>query len=362
MGVTAGPRGHRLVDALSHAGASVSSAPTFETVAATPARLRVETDALLDREPAWLAVSTEDGLRCWLEAAGPLRGSVIHLLGEVDVAARSAAVARAVSSVGGRTSVAAVSGRGAELARLIADRGPRGATVGVQADGGGSPALVGPLSAAGHDVVSVRPHRWRPPTDPGPARRLVGQLVSGDIEVVTFTAPPAVAGLFEAAADLGHQSALVSALAGRTAVAAIGPVTAEAVEAHGARVTICPAQPTVDALVAAVALWRVMPGAHAPVTLDPSVRTVRRGAHRVSLSEREFALLASLSRRSGVVCPTPVLLREVWGHGDRRRLEVLVSRLRSRLATLDLSITVVPKRGYRLETLSAVASQSEPDL
>jgi uroporphyrinogen-III synthase len=221
--------------------------------------------------------------------------------------------------------------------------------VAVQVDGGGSPALVGPLAAAGFDLRVVRPHRWAPPPDAGPVRRLVLQLVGADLDLVAFTSAPGVDGLFEAAADLGRADALCEALGQATAVAAIGPVTAEALEAKGVRVTVCPAQPTAEALVAAVAAWRMLPVAPTPMALDPAGRAVRRDGRCVPLTDLEFSLLASLSRRPGLVCPTPVLLREVWGHGDRRRLEVLVSRLRSRLTPLDLSITAVPKRGYRLE-------------
>jgi len=77
----------------------------------------------------------------------------------------------------------------------------------------------------------------------------------------------------------------------------------------------------------------------------------------VQLSDLQFALVASLARRPGVVCPPTVLMREVWGEaGDRRRLEVLASRLRSRVAPVGLFIASVPKRGYRLE-VAGVGSQ-----
>jgi uroporphyrinogen-III synthase len=348
VGVAAGRRGQRLVDGLRRAGAHVASASTFEAVAATSARVRAETGAVLERSPAGIAVTTAEGLGWWVDAAGPLRADLLSLLSAAGVTARGAGTTRALAAVGVPTAVTAASGRGTEVARLLMDRASPGATLAVQVDGGGSPALVGWLVGAGYDVPVVRPHRWRPPADGGPARRLVRQLVAGDLDLVAFTAAPAVDGLFEAAADLGRDGALAEAL-GAAAVAAMGPVTAEALEARGVRVTVCPAQPTVEALVAAVATWRMLPVAATPLALDPAGRAVRRDGRCVPLTDLEFSLLASLSRRPGLVCPTPVLLREVWGQGDRRRLEVLVSRLRSRLTPLDLSITAVPKRGYRLE-------------
>jgi len=85
----------------------------------------------------------------------------------------------------------------------------------------------------------------------------------------------------------------------------------------------------------------------------------------------QFALLASLARRPGLTCPTSVLLREVWGEGvssgaaARRRLEVLASRLRGRLVSIEVHLATVPKRGYRLELTaqaSAALSDGAPDL
>ena len=91
----------------------------------------------------------------------------------------------------------------------------------------------------------------------------------------------------------------------------------------------------------------------------------------VELSDLQFALLASLARRPGLTCPTSVLLREVWGEGvssgaaARRRLEVLASRLRGRLVSIEVHLATVPKRGYRLELTaqaSAALSDGAPDL
>ncbi|HMC79692.1 MAG TPA: winged helix-turn-helix domain-containing protein, partial [Acidimicrobiia bacterium] len=92
-----------------------------------------------------------------------------------------------------------------------------------------------------------------------------------------------------------------------------------------------------------------------PLVLDPLTRTVTGPGGAVELSDLQFTLLASMARRPGMTCPTSVLLREVWGEGvssgaaARRRLEVLASRLRARLVSIDVNIAPVPKRGYRLE-------------
>lgn len=350
VGVTANrARGESLADTLRKAGATVSWGPTVDVVATPTARVRAETAAVLRAEPTWVAVTTVDGVRAWVDAAGPVRAGLVGLLASGRVAARGAGVAQAVTEVGGRVGPVAASGRGGELARLVTRETGPGGTVAVQVDGGGSPAVVDHLLATGVEVVTVRPQRWAPPADLGPASELVGQLTAGDLDLITFTSPADVDGLLEVAADKGRAREVAATLGATVAVAAVGPVTAEALEARGIRVAVCPSQPTVHALASAVAVWRAVPVEGASLALDPVSRSACRGKERVALSNLEFALLASLSRRVGRTCPTAVLLQEVWGDGDRRRLEVLVSRLRSRLAPLGLEITAVPKRGYRLE-------------
>ena len=71
---------------------------------------------------------------------------------------------------------------------------------------------------------------------------------------------------------------------------------------------------------------------------------------RVWLSPREFALCAALVNSDGAVCSHAALIGAVWGDdGTRRRLEVLTSRLRSRLRPIGIDVVGVHKRGYRLD-------------
>jgi DNA-binding winged helix-turn-helix (wHTH) protein len=177
--------------------------------------------------------------------------------------------------------------------------------------------------------------------------------------------------VFAAAAGLGIEPAVEAALTGtgggrRIFVAAIGPVTAEALEGRGIGVGICPLQPRMAALAAALAALPFAfssSGRPEPLLLDAASRTVTGPAGAVELTDLQFALVASLARRPGMTCPTGVLLREVWGAGlssdpaGRRRLEVLASRLRSRLAAIGVSVASVPKRGYRLESAETAAAR-----
>src|SRR5205085_5731628 len=208
--------------------------------------------------------------------------------------------------------------------------------VAVVVDGSGSPGVVAELEAAGLAVDVVAPYGWTlpaaPVSGPGgcvPAGDLLRALCAGEIDIMAFTSPPAVDGLFAVAAALGLETTVRDALAGagaragagpgrRVLVAAIGPATAESLEERQIGVGVCPLQPRMAALAGALAAaplgFRSF-GRPEPLVLDPRTRTVTGPGGAVELSDLQFALLASMARRPGMTCPTSVLLREVWGEG-----------------------------------------------
>jgi uroporphyrinogen-III synthase len=380
--VTAGRRGEELVEALTRLGARVVWGPTVEVVPAPAITVPRQTAAVLAARPEWVLVTTAEGLSRWVDSARDLRPKVLELLQGAKVAARGAKATAACRDHGVGTVLTSPTERGVDLARLVVDLAAVGDRVTVVADGSGSAAVVAELEGGGLAVDVVAPYRWTVPASAGPvpercvpAGDLVRALCAGEIDAMAFTSPPAVDGLFAVAAALGVEAALHEALAGaggrpRVLVAAIGPATAEALEERGVGVGVCPLQPRIPALASALAAAPIgfrSFGRAEPLVLDPRSRTVTGPGGAVELSDLQFALLASMSRRPGMTCPTSVLLREVWGEGAssgaaaRRRLEVLASRLRARLVSIEVNVATVPKRGYRLELdLSSVSAEAPP--
>lgn len=376
IGVTAGRRGEELVGALTRLGARVVWGPTVGVVPATGSALERQTAAVLAARPAWVVVTTAEGLDRWLAGAGPHRPAVVAALAGAGVAARGAKAAAACRRHGLPSVLTSPAERGVELARLVAARARPGDRVTVLGDGNGSPAVRAELAAAGLAVDVVAPYRWTVPAATGPeaggcvpAGDLLRELCAGELDAMAFTSPPAVDGLFAVAAALDIEPAVQAALAGtgdgrRILVAAIGPATAEALEERAVGVGVCPLQPRMAALAGALAAAPLGfssfdgPGR---LTLDARTRTVTGPAGAVAVSDLQYALVASMARRPGMTCPTGVLLREVWGAGvssaaGRRRLEVLASRLRRRLAAIGVNLVTVPKRGYRLEPAAPAAA------
>ena len=84
------------------------------------------------------------------------------------------------------------------------------------------------------------------------------------------------------------------------------------------------------------------------VRLDLQRRRAKVGDREVSLSEREFGLLAHLMRRAGAVCGRDELLHDVWGidfDPGSNVVDVYVGRLRGKLRSTS-QIETVRSVGY----------------
>ena len=133
---------------------------------------------------------------------------------------------------------AIIGGAAVEGARVLLPRGDIGRDV-----------IATALRNAGVDVTEVVAYRTVPTGQPGDDDPDVyGMLLEGRIDVVTFTSASAVRSFVD---TYGAEEA--PDVLSRTAVATIGPVTAEAAAARGIRVTIQPSVFTIPALVDAIA-------------------------------------------------------------------------------------------------------------
>src|SRR5579885_2382145 len=128
--------------------------------------------------------------------------------------------------------------------------------VGLQVYGGASPALDrlrDGLRNLGARVQEVAPYRWEGPTDLGPVRALIDGCLSRQIDALALLSASHVDGMFAVADEDGRGEALRAALNDpRMIVAAIGPVTARAVEERGIRVDVLPEHPKMGHLVKAL--------------------------------------------------------------------------------------------------------------
>ncbi len=97
--------------------------------------------------------------------------------------------------------------------------------------------------------------------------------------------------------------------------------------------------------------------AHGPLRLDTAARTATLGGRPLSLTAREFDLLAFLMRHPGQVFTREQLLDNVWGYtfaSDMSTVTVHIRRLREKIEadpSNPTMLTTVWGVGYRLERL-----------
>jgi uroporphyrinogen-III synthase len=78
-------------------------------------------------------------------------------------------------------------------------------------------------------------------------------VVAGEVEAALFTSSNQVDNLFLVAREMGQAAAVRDALGDRTVVASIGPITTEALRAHGVEPDLHAEHPKMGHLLAAVA-------------------------------------------------------------------------------------------------------------
>jgi uroporphyrinogen-III synthase len=351
-GVTAARKGAALVAALERRGATVLWGPTLGGD-----RVRDGADELghlLAAEPQWLAVSTATALRAVADAAtGAGRAEdLAALLGRSRIVARGIKAHGAVRALGHEPVFVSPQETEQDTAAWLARHVLPGDVVAVLSSGAEDPRPYRPVEAAGATVVPVAPYASAPPDDPGPARDLVEAVTGGGLDVLACTSPGAFRNLLTIAEHDGRLAPLLAALVDQVAVAAVGPVTARAVEEAGVPVRVMPLRARTADLVRAIEAWasRGSPIGPAPLRLEGSSSEVRTPTGPIELGPREHALLAALVRRPDVVCPPEQLAVEVWGHeqpGDPRTVKHLVSRVRRKLGVHGGAVETIRSVGYR---------------
>jgi len=147
-----------------------------------------------------------------------------HLAG-AEIVARGPKVRGAIRAAGLKDAWAPESElMGEVLDRLLA-RDLDGTRIVVQLHGDPLREAVDALRAAGAHVMTVPVYRWTLPADVGPAERLIEQIVSGELDAVTFTSAPAVAGLLEVADRAGRRDAVLVAIGGGLVLAGLSNST-----------------------------------------------------------------------------------------------------------------------------------------
>ena len=354
IAITATRRRAELAALLARRGARIVLAPTIRIVAlGDDTELKIATTDALSEAVDILVGTTAVGFRGWLEAAdGWGLGQALRAqLAGAEIVARGPKVRGAIRTAGLTETWAPQSeSMGEVLDRLLA-RDLRGVRIVVQLHGEPLHDAVDALRAAGAQVTTVPVYRWTLPEDVAPAERLVEQIESGEVDAVTFTSAPAVAGLLEVSDRAGRREGMLAALRAGVVPVAIGPVCAAPLERAGVA-AVLPDRARLANLARAVA--QEVPARRA-LRLDVRERRIDLRGHAVLLDGRLIdlppvprALLRALAAAPGHVRSREELAAVVPGDASAAHaVDVAIARLRALLGDATLVQTVV-KRGYRL--------------
>lgn len=376
VAITADRRGAELVTSLERLGADVAWGSTMTAVAPEQdTLLETETQALLAREPTWLAVSTGSGLRAWLQAAESfgLREPIEALLRRTRTVARGSKSHGALRALGVEPEFVSPQETMDDVCSWLGERLTSTDVLAAQVHGGEVIGTLDALRPRVAAVLTVAPYRWVLPADTAAARSVVEQIVSGAVDVLAETSAPSVRGLFAVADGMGARAELLRALKGPICTACVGAVTARAFEEVGVGVDVMPARPRTADLLRSIVHWvqtrasipvaattaapSVAPfqdagASWAAVELVPGANAVRLGPAIVRLGRQEFAVLAALVRRPGVVLNPGELALQAWGHrapDDATQVRHNIARIRRKLGDQASCLQTVRNVGYRYQ-------------
>jgi uroporphyrinogen-III synthase len=350
VAVTAERRRDEMAALLQRRGARVVTASTLTIVPlADDDALRAATEATIGLVPDLVVATTGFGFRGWIEAAEGwgLGDRLREVLGKARLLARGPKPCGAIRAAGLVEEWAAKTEASEEiLAKLLAE-GVAGHRIVVQEHGEPQTEFVAALRAAGAAVVEVPVYRWVPPPDPAPVRRLVEQIIAGQIDAITFTSAPAVRSFLSLAG--ADADGVLDRLRTHTLVACVGPVTAAPLAERSVPV-VMPERFRLGALIKT--LTDELP--RRAVRLRVAGETMEVRGHAVVLDDvfrplapAAMAILSALAARPGVVVSKDQLIAALPRGNDGHAVDVAVARLRTALGSGQHIETVI-KRGYRL--------------
>ena len=134
-----------------------------------------------------------------------------------------------------------------EIVAAVAERPER--QIAVQEYGRPNFQMNAALEALGASVTPMALYRWSLPDDIEPLRDAVRRLANRRTDVVIFTSSIQLDHFLEVARSLDMEEKVYAALRDDVAIASVGPVMTESLEAHGIPVDIIPKHPKMASLV-----------------------------------------------------------------------------------------------------------------
>lgn len=356
IGVTSDRRSDELISAFERRGADVMHAPALRIAPLTESvTLHRDTRRVIAALPDYTVITTAYGMRRWMEAADAdgMGTDLYDVLAASSILVRGPKARGAVRAAGLEDVGAPNDERTASLVDLLLARPLAGRTVAFQLHGMLDHHQISRLEQAGARVLTVMPYTWSRPAADSDLLRMIEAVIERQLDVVTFTAAPAVEAFLAVAGQHGRLDALLEALRTDVATAVVGKVTAGPLHEVGVQ----PLVPTRWRLGAMIRLVCEHLETHQVVRTQTRLGALEiRGSQVIldghddepaRLSPGPLSLLRRLVEANGAVLSREELMATLRHCETDHALEMLVWRLRRQLPQSKLVATVV-ERGYRL--------------
>jgi uroporphyrinogen-III synthase len=249
-----------LAQMLERHGAAVIRCPLV-SIRDTPDAVPVEAwlRRFVEAPPDDLILLTGEGLGRLLGFARRigLEEAFIAALARVRKVTRGPKPARRLHSIGLKPDIAAATPTTGGIIEALEGETLAGRRVGVQLyPDNPNEELMQFLRGAGATPEPVLSYVYGTEAEDRLVLDTIDRMAAGQVDLIAFTSSPQVRRLGEVARKAGREAALAEGL-GRTRIAAVGPVVAQAIEAAGGRVAVAPTdsfhmKPMVTAIIAAI--------------------------------------------------------------------------------------------------------------
>jgi uroporphyrinogen-III synthase len=188
-----------------------------------------------------LVLYTGEGLSRLLDFArrSGIEYDVIAGLRQTRKIVRGPKPAKILRSIGLAPDIVAEEPTTAGLIKTLSALDLRGRRIGVQLYPGGEHLLTAFLDKAGAKADPILCYRYASEEEDEQVARLIDELITGTIVLIAFTSTAQVRRLQEVARRFGRTAELDAAMR-RAVIAAVGPVTAQAIEEAGWPVAVMP--------------------------------------------------------------------------------------------------------------------------
>jgi uroporphyrinogen-III synthase len=230
--------------------------PAQGTVAIEKQKVEVEVQRLLAEGTDWIIFTTGVGTEMLYQVAAEMgvADAFVERLQQAQIAARGYKTVKYLKTLGLVPAVRDDDGTTVGILRALQPCDMKGQRVALQLYGDHAPRLVQWLKQQQADYYEILPHVHVPP-DLTVLNMLISEIISGELDAVTFTSTPQVRFMMAYAREQGQAESLLKAFREFAVAVAVGKVTAEALRDEGVERVVAPEEERIGSMMVTLAQY-----------------------------------------------------------------------------------------------------------